>query len=123
MKYLILILIASNVYVSEECELSDEYKTARNEAAKIVYGSKNDYKKCLNAVIENEYWKAFSKCKEAGDGKNVGGGCAHLVNRGSYSSAVDSSHCDSFKFEPSKKLAEKLLQEMVQEKNIVKCKN
>lgn len=121
--YLLLLIIAFNVNASEDCDLTDEYKAARKEAANIAYGSNNGYKKCLNSVSEYEYWVALSKCEEAGDGKNIGGGCAHLVSRGKYSTPADSSHCDRFKFEPSQELAKKVLQETVQENNIVKCKN
>ncbi|MGX5202411.1 hypothetical protein [Aliikangiella sp. IMCC44632] len=115
-------ITAFNVNASEECALTDEYKAARKEVANIVYGSNNDYKRCLAAVTEYEYWVSLSKCIEAGDGKNVGGGCSHLVGRGKYSNTVDSSQCDTFKFEPSQELAKKVLQEITQENNIIKCK-
>ena len=122
MRYLLLLFFAVNVNATEICELTDEYKAARKEAVNMVYGSNNDYKRCLSAVTESEYWVSLSKCVEAGDGKNVGGGCAHLVSRDKYSTSIDSSHCNTFKFEPSKELAKKIVQETVQENKIIKCK-
>ena len=73
-RYLLLLIIAFNVNASENCEFTDEYIAARKEAANIVYGSNNDYKKCLAAVTEHQYWNSLSKCVQAGDGKDVGPG-------------------------------------------------
>lgn len=111
--FLLLLAFAFNTYASEECVLTEEYKSARSEAAKIIFGSNNDYKKCQNAAYETEYWIALSKCVENGDGKNIGGGCAHLVGRGKYLNSPNINHCEAFKFNPTPKLAKELLAETV----------
>ena len=113
---------AFNTYASENCEPTEEYKSARSEVAKIIYGSDNDYKKCQNAAYKTEYWIALSKCQENDDGKNIGGGCAHLVGRGKYLKSPNTSHYEVFKFNPTPELAKDLLAETVKNMNIIKCK-
>ena len=65
--------------------------------------------------------QCFSKCINKGDGKNIGGGCAHLVMRGKYIQEPDIGHCETFKFEPSKEMAKALLKEIIEERGIQKC--
>ncbi|WP_290589951.1 hypothetical protein, partial [Ketobacter sp. GenoA1] len=128
LKYVLLIvslafsLAASNVNSSKvDCELTEEYKSARLEVREIVFGRDNDYARCKDSANSHAFWIAMSKCANAGDGKNVGGGCAHLVNYGNYFESPDTSHCSVFEFKPSKESATKLLNELVKQRQIAKC--
>lgn len=119
----ILLLFSFDANSSEQCDLTNEYIKARSEVRKIIYGEDNNYRRCLNAASEIEYWRALSKCVEMGDGKNIGGGCAHLVGRGKYIQKPNNIHCEIFKFEPTPELAKNLLDEIVKERDIKKCTN
>jgi len=120
---LFFLLVAVSANAAENCELTDEYKRVRKEVRDIVYGDNNDYGKCRNAAFNTEYWLALSKCVENGDGENIGGGCAHLVGRGKYLQPADTSHCEVFKLEPTRELAQSLLRQIVQERSVEKCTN
>ncbi len=124
MKYFIFIsiLISSLCFSEETCELTDEYKALRIEVGKTIFGDDNSYKQCINSAHKNEYWKAISICENKGDGKNIGGGCAHLVSNGKYTKKSDISHCKIFHFEPTPELAIKLMAEETEYKKIPKCK-
>ena len=125
-KTLILItvsLITQNLLAEETCELSPEYLAERGQVALEVYGEENSYGECKEAAFSNEYWKAVAKCINAGDGENVAGSCFHLVGRGKYKEEPSIVHCEAFVFEPSPELAQEILNERVEEKRIIKCKN
>ncbi|MDH5178064.1 MAG: hypothetical protein OEZ39_16290 [Gammaproteobacteria bacterium] len=117
----IIIFLIAQFNTVFSCELTDPYKKARIEVGRMVFGENNDYMRCKNTAHKNEYWRALSKCLNKGDGKNIGGGCAHLVMRGEYINKPDLGHCEAFKFEPSKEMAKLLLEEMVKERGIKKC--
>lgn len=106
---------------SEVCQLTDEYKEARKEIGKLVYGDESNYRRCQNSVSNYDYWKAYSKCAKNGGGKNVGGGCAHLAGRAKYFQVSDVGHCEIFKFEPTPELAQSMLEETVKAEGIKKC--
>ena len=120
--FVLFLFLALNTSASEKCSLTEDYVKARSEVGKIVYGDDNDYHRCQNAASEAEYWRALSVCIENSDGKNIGGGCAHLVGRGKYMQEPDTSHCEVFKFDPTPELAQNILDEIVTEKGIIKCK-
>ena len=117
----IIILLSTQINTVFSCELTDSYKKVRIEVGRIVYGENNDYMKCKTTAHKNEYWRALSKCVIKGDGKNIGGGCSHLVMRGKYIQKPDLKHCEAFKFEPSKEMAKTLLEEIAKKREIQKC--
>ncbi|OZG73945.1 hypothetical protein BTA51_09195 [Hahella sp. CCB-MM4] len=125
MKYLVtLLLLFSQVsHSSENCIVTDEYNAIRKEAREIVYGNDNSFARCKKSVEMAEYWRAMAKCESYGDGRDIGGGCAHLVGRGRYQEPVDMSHCDVFKFEPSRDLVNEIVEEQVQARGVRRCKN
>jgi len=114
-------IVSLNLSASEKCELTDQYKKVRTQATLTVYGDDNDYSRCKNATRNFEYWAAFSKCVK-NEGKNTGSRCAHAVNSKKYRREFDVTHCEVFKFEPSKELAQKLIDESVKIQGIEKCK-
>lgn len=119
--FISLLLLSLRAGASETCDVTKEYKAAHREVIRMVYGEDSDYRRCQKVASETEYWKALSKCVENGDGKYIGGGCAHLVGGGRHGREPDNGHCEAFAFQPSPELVEKLLDEVVREKNIEKC--
>lgn len=62
----------------------------------------HSYKKCENIWYENIWYKCIAECKDQGLGKNIGGGCGHLVAHGykcSYKPGQP-KHCNSFRTNP-----------------------
>ncbi len=78
--------------------MTEEYKEARKNIyfeAKKVHDS---YNECRDSIQSAYYWKAVAACAKEGLGKNIGGGCGHLVSYGNYPmEQPDKSHCDVFK--------------------------
>jgi hypothetical protein len=120
--YLLFILLPFQAGATGVCQLTEEYEAVRAELRKMMHGGDNDYSRCKKAADHDQFWRAMSKCVEAGDGKNVGGGCAHLIGRGHYEQPLDAGHCDTFKFEATPELEAELLEKLVKQKGIKKCK-
>ncbi|NRA85476.1 MAG: hypothetical protein HRU22_17390 [Gammaproteobacteria bacterium] len=99
MKYLILSLFfCSHLFASEECVLTEEYKAARKEVYFKAREILEPYHDCKDSMNEAYHWKAVAACTKQGLGKNIGGGCGHLVNYGAFPmEKVDVSHCEIFK--------------------------
>jgi len=112
---------------SDTCEISDEYNQARKEVYRMVNGDNKPYQECKNSMHTAYHWKAVSACVAEGKGKNIGGGCSHLVGHGGYPrEKVDVSHCEILKVEKpenAKDLFLKYLKEYVEQNDIVKCKH
>jgi len=113
---------SSPCFSKDECELTDEYKALRSEVSKIVFGNNNSYGQCVNTASKNEYFKALSICVKKGEGKNIAGGCPHIVGRGKYVNEADISHCKVFYFEPTKEMAIELLDQRSELNKVAKCK-
>lgn len=122
MKYFILLILFSiPIIASGECILTDEYKTARKDVyfkAKAVHSS---YKECRGTMQAAYYWKAVAACTQKGLGKEIGGGCAHIVSQGSFPvETIDHSHCEIFKV--PKRTEHKYRDKLLLNLNIAKCK-
>jgi len=105
---------------SNACELTEEYVLARNEFTKTGYES---FDKCKNSYLLANYWFQTAQCFERGEGKNTGGGCAHVVSSGGhdYQSIIETgSFCEIFK--PTSGTMKTSFKEYVNETNIQKCK-
>ncbi|EKO3530815.1 hypothetical protein K5Y46_001867 [Vibrio fluvialis] len=101
------------------CDLSDEYESIRVEARNELL---EDYKRCISSVSEARYWYSYVQCLEAGDGENVGGGCAHIAGRGgNYKKPdINSDFCETLK-----PVTEEYVEHtayLVKERGISKCK-
>ncbi|MCG7530757.1 hypothetical protein MHM98_05225 [Psychrobium sp. MM17-31] len=122
MKYLILSLLFSSLtFASEECILTESYKDARKQVYIKSREILKPYLDCKKSMKEAFHWKAVAACTKQGLGKNIGGGCSHLVNYGSFPmKEVDVSHCEVFKLpiETVKAYREELKQQI----DVPKCK-
>ncbi|WP_196140456.1 hypothetical protein [Aliikangiella sp. G2MR2-5] len=119
-----ILLFSSILIASENCELTEEYKAARTEAFMWIQGSESPFLKCESSVLEAVYWKAVAACVKEGKGKNIGGGCHHMVGHGQYPREdSDDSHCEIFRIEEPKKAMKELLEHYVKVRKIVKCKH
>ena len=101
MKYcfLLIALVFNDTLASDECTITKAYMDTKIEAFKAI---REPYNNCRDSMIEAYYWKAVAKCVSEGKGKNIGGGCSHLVSSGSYPrEKYDMSHCDIFKWDKS----------------------
>ena len=124
MKYFlfsIVLLIFCSQAQSSDCSITKEYADARKEVyfkAREVHASYNECRDSAQAAV---YWKALAACTEEGLGKEIGGGCAHLVSNGSYPMAnADKSHCEIFKV--SKEVEKQYRAELMSKINVKKCK-
>jgi hypothetical protein len=117
MKHITLAIFAF-VNSVNACELTEEYKEVRNEVAKWA---RYEYQECNSSVSEFYYWKAVAKCKEEGNGENIGGGCQHVAAH-TPSDAPRSAytHCEVLKVSIDE--AKMKLAEYVDHGKIKKCK-
>jgi uncharacterized protein YxeA len=115
-----LLILYSQVSASD-CVNTKKYAEARKEVylkAREVHAS---YKECRDSAQASVYWMAIAACTEEGLGKDIGGGCAHLVSNGSYPMAsIDKSHCEIFKV--SKEIEKQYRTEFMGKINVEKCK-
>lgn len=123
MKYsfISLVFFASIVSADQDCRWTDEYRQIAREARAIVYGDENSFSKCEHSVRSAAYWRAMATCTENQDGGSVGGGCAHLVGYGKYKVPVDTSHCNVFKFEPTREMVNQIIAEDMAAKGVKRC--
>ena len=106
---------------SESCELTNEYKEARKNIYFAVKKIHDSYNQCRSAIQSAYYWEAVAACAKEGLGKNIGGGCGHLVSNGDYPmEQADKSHCDIFKV--SREVEKKYKQELFNQLTVAKCK-
>lgn len=116
---LILSLISFFSFSNERCEVTEEYKQSYRDASEAIRGP---FKKCKRSEQESIYWKAVTKCVSEGKGKNIGGGCGHMVSYGQYPSEdVNTKHCDLLMWVNGDVL--KYRKVLIEEKNIKRCKN
>jgi hypothetical protein len=123
MKLNILLIISISLFsvsVSAECDLTDEYREARTM---YVQEARRAYDECSQSVSSADHWYKYVQCLEAGDGKNVGGGCGHLASFPSdrYKSLdISSDFCKVLK--PTTDEMKENFYEYVGNVGIVKCK-
>ena len=63
---------------------------------------KHQFNECKKIWKKNIWFKCWSECKERGLGKNVGGGCGHLLGQ-SYKCSYNPGkpkHCEAFRYKP-----------------------
>lgn len=114
-----LSITSNSLYAGGECKLSKAYKDARYDAYSKI---KKPYDQCKNTMKEAYYWKAVAACKNTNDNKTAGISCGQLVDNGTYpSEAIDISHCNAFKWNPSDITA--YLNDRVKSGNLIMCKN
>ena len=110
-------MIFNNTLASDECAITKAYKDARIEVFKAI---REPYNNCRDSMREAYYWKAVAKCVSEGKGKNIGGGCGHLVSSGSYrTEKYDMSHCDIFKWDKSD--FNNYFEHLIETREIEKC--
>jgi hypothetical protein len=120
-RFLTVLLVLCSQVQADDCEITKEYVDARKEAyfkAQEVHAS---YNKCRESAQAAVYWKALAACTEEDLGKDIDGGCAHLVGNGSYPMAIaDKNHCEIFKV--SKEIEQQYFKELMSKINVEKCK-
>lgn len=123
MKYILigLMFFSSMLSADQDCRWTDEYRQIAREARDIVYGDENSFSKCEHSVRSAAYWRAMATCTENQDGVNVGGGCAHLVSHKRYKETIDLSHCQVFKFEPTREMVDQIIAEEMEAKGVKRC--
>lgn len=98
--------------------MTEEYKQIYHEASEAIRGP---FLKCKSSAKESVYWKAVSKCISEGKGKNIGGGCGHMVSYGQYpSEEADTEHCDILKWKTGD--VQKYRKELLKARKIKRCK-
>ena len=120
LKYIFIFLLFFNhlAFGDDNCSLTDEYVEARKEAKEVVT---IPYKKCKSAMREAYYWKAVAYCVSEEKGRNIGGGCSHLVNNGSYPTEYyDIRHCEILRWKDGD--IKRYFEHLIEERNIKKCK-
>ena len=117
-----LLLFSFELFASESCVLTDDYKTARSDAYKIVKGSESPYSRCVSSIYEASYWKAVAACEVEGKGEGIGGGCQHVAGYKN-SKELDVSHCEVLKSKNPIQDMKAWLKYTVESNNIVKCKH
>lgn len=123
MKKLIFIALLTApqiLFASNECAFTQEYYIARYETRKTLNEPLN---LCRDSAHEAIYWKSMAKCHSEGKGKNVGGGCGHLVSNGGFGFSnenVDVSHCDVFRWKKSDITDH--LKHLIKIGKLIKCK-
>ncbi|WP_461535288.1 hypothetical protein [Spongorhabdus nitratireducens] len=123
MRTLVLLLTGITSFssaVMAECELTDEYKQARTL---YVREARQAYNECVSSVTNADYWYKYVQCIEAGDGKAVGGGCAHLATTSGekYQSLdIDTDFCTPLK--PTVRFLKTGFEQYMQAYNVAMCK-
>ncbi len=119
-KYIVPLLILFCSFNSLACELTDKYKETRMQAWKEAH---RPYNNCINSISDAKYWHRVVQCKKAGDGKDIGGGCAHVVglNTGKYNELkIDPKFCNELKV--TVKEVGEYSEYLIKKNNIKKCK-
>lgn len=103
--------------LAQACHPTPEYEAAQLEAHQEVHGP---LRQCYTSVANWHFWKAYSECKAAGAGKNVGGGCAHIAGYRGATTPRDRAHCEILK--PTEAEFQEYLAYLVKERGINQCK-
>ena len=98
------------------CELTPEYIKLRSEVTKEI---RESYRSCLKATKAHFFYKAVARCIEEGRGKNIGGGCYHVVGYEVIHEERELEHCKIL--EPTIEQSIEYLQVVAKEKGITKC--
>ncbi|MES9970271.1 MAG: hypothetical protein ABW092_09570 [Candidatus Thiodiazotropha sp.] len=119
--YILASLLLSNLFLGQafSCVKTDEYVKAEIFINGFV---KYEYEKCTESVGNYNYWVAVAKCTKEGGGKNIAGGCQHVVGH-TYDpnrKRASGAHCEILK--KTKEDYLELLNKYVSEKGIKKCK-
>lgn len=118
-KFLTLAVLFSP-YTASSCELTDEYKAARNE---ITKSARESFNQCKDSVLRAQNWYAFTQCIEQEDYKKSGVTCSRITghNQKKYILLnIDDTHCNILQ-ETSKKV-KIILEKYIKEKGITRCK-
>ncbi len=102
------------------CELTDEYKTVRNE---ITKSARESFNQCKASVLQAQNWYAFTQCIEQRDDKKIGGTCSRITghNQKQYKLlSIDASHCNILG--ATSKEVKAIFEEHIKEKGTIKCK-
>ena len=114
-----IVMVVFNSAVA--CEFLDDYVEAK---LTLVEASENIYNECIDSVSKAKYYFRFVQCLEREDGKNMGGGCSHLVGAGriyGYDELpINDGYCEALK--PSSEFILELLESDVRKGHIKKCK-
>lgn len=113
---IILVILFFLSFNSYSCELSTEYKKLRAEVTKEIRSS---YNSCLKSTKAYFFYKAVAKCKEEERGKNIGGGCYHIVGYEVTHDESELNHCKILK--PTTAQSIEYLQQVAKDKKIEKC--
>lgn len=101
MKYIpfsLMLLIICSQTSAGDCLLTKEYADARKDAYKKSKEVHSSYNECRDSIQTAYYWIAIAACTKEGLGRDIGGGCGHLISYGSYPMETpDKSHCEIFK--------------------------
>ena len=79
---LVFLIVSIPAYSADNCILTDAYKTARAEMNSQANSLSEPFNECRHSMQAAYHWKAVAKCVKDGAGKNIGGGCSHLVVHG-----------------------------------------
>ena len=101
---------------SYACELSADYKKLRAEVMEEIHSS---YKSCLKSTNSYFFYKAVAKCIEEERGKNIGGGCYHIVGYEVTHDEYELNHCNVLK--PTTAQSIEYLQQVAKDKKMEKC--
>ncbi|MDN3652525.1 hypothetical protein QWY77_07070 [Thalassotalea ponticola] len=113
----ILILVLLATFSSAACELTVEYRKARIKVRADIH---QEYRNCDKAAKSDAYYKAVSICKAEGRGKNIAGGCFHIVGYELVTTKELTAHCEIFK--PKNGDLDRYLEYYMEENSIQKCK-
>lgn len=100
------------------CELTPEYSKLRAEVSEEI---RDPYNSCTKAARAHFFYKAVAKCREAGRGKNIGGGCFHIAGYEVNHDEGELDHCKILK--PTTDQFIEYLNVVAKEKGIEKCQS
>ncbi|MBU2969072.1 hypothetical protein KO527_06905 [Pseudoalteromonas sp. C2R02] len=113
---IILVLLFFLSFNSFACELTTEYKKLRAEVTKEIRSS---YNSCLKSTKAYFFYKAVAKCEEEERGKNIGGGCYHVVGYEVTHDESELNHCKILK--PTTAQSIEYLEQVAKNKKVEKC--
>ncbi|MBY0419224.1 MAG: hypothetical protein K2W88_14340 [Pararheinheimera sp.] len=124
MRLIIIVFFTSLVSANSfSCELTDEYKVLAEEATHLAT---REYKKCAESISEANYWYQLAQCRKSGDGKDIGGGCYHIMGKSlvsldeKYGTIADIKHCNVFVISEAE--IQKQIAGYAEYKEVAKCK-
>ncbi|MBQ4835698.1 MULTISPECIES: hypothetical protein [Pseudoalteromonas] len=114
------LLVFFSSFAVGNCLDNDEYKKKRTGILKESRELNSSYKECRESAYNNAYWKAVSECALKGLGKDIGGGCGHMVGQGAYPmQEPDKNHCEIFHI--PKEVVLEYRQQLIDELELQKC--